>query len=85
MGIYPEKIIFYLYFNSYLYIYIYTFVYIYTFIKYIIIFQFIYIFKDTCNPVFIAAPPTTARTWKQPKCPPTEEWIKMWYIYIMKY
>ena len=29
---------------------------------------------------------TTARTWKQPKCPLTEEWIKqMWYIYTMKY
>ena len=29
---------------------------------------------------------TIARTWKQPKCPLTEEWIKkMWYIYIMEY
>ena len=29
---------------------------------------------------------TIARTWKkQPKCPSTEEWIKMWYIYIMEY
>ena len=28
---------------------------------------------------------TIARTWKQPKCPSTEEWIKkMWYIYIME-
>ena len=27
-----------------------------------------------------------ARTWKQPKCPSTEEWIKkMWYIYTMEY
>ena len=27
-----------------------------------------------------------ARTWKQPKCPSTDEWIKkMWYIYIMEY
>ena len=41
--------------------------------------------KDTCTPVFIAAPPTTARTWRQPICPPTEEWIKMWYVYTMKY
>ena len=24
-------------------------------------------------------------TWKQPKCPLTEEWIKMWYIYTMEY
>ena len=29
---------------------------------------------------------TTAKTWKQPKCPLTEEWIKkVWYIYTMKY
>ena len=29
---------------------------------------------------------TIARTWKQPKCPPTEVWIKkMWYIYTMEY
>ena len=26
-----------------------------------------------------------ARTWKQPKCPSTEEWIKMLYVYIMEY
>ena len=38
--------------------------------------------KDTCTPVFIAALFTIARTWKQPKCPLTDEWIKkMWYIY----
>ena len=24
------------------------------------------------------------RTWKQPKCPSTEEWMKMWYIYTME-
>ena len=42
--------------------------------------------KDTCTPMFIAAPFTIARTWKQPKCPSTEEWIKkMWYIYTMEY
>ena len=29
---------------------------------------------------------TTARTWKQFKCPSTEEWLKkMWYIHIMEY
>ena len=28
---------------------------------------------------------TIASTWKQPRCPSTEEWIKMWYIYIMDY
>ena len=39
--------------------------------------------KDTCPPTFIAALFTIAKTWKQPKCPSTEEWIqKMWYIYI---
>ena len=32
--------------------------------------------KDTCTPVFIAALFTIAKTWKQPKCPSTEEWIK---------
>ena len=36
--------------------------------------------------IFIAALFTIARSWKQPKCPSTEEWIKkMWYIYTMEY
>ena len=36
--------------------------------------------------MFIAALYTIARTWKQPKCPSTEEWIKkMWYLYTMEY
>ena len=36
--------------------------------------------------MFIAALFTTARIWKQPKCPLMEEWIKnMWYIYTMEY
>ena len=36
--------------------------------------------------MFIAALFTTARTWKEPKCPPTDEWIKkMWHIYTMEY
>ena len=36
--------------------------------------------------MFIAAPFKIARTWKQPKCPSTEEWIKkMWYTHIMEY
>ena len=36
--------------------------------------------KDTCTPVFIAALFTIARSWKQPKCPSTDKWIKkMWY------
>ena len=39
-----------------------------------------------CTPMFIAALFTIARTWKQPRCPSTEEWIKkMWYIYTMEY
>ena len=42
--------------------------------------------KDTCTPTFIAALFTIARTWKQPQCPPIDEWIKKsWYIYTMKY
>ena len=42
--------------------------------------------KDTCIPLFIAALFTTARRWKQPRCPSTDEWIKkLWYIYTMKY
>ena len=28
---------------------------------------------------------TIAKTWKQPKCPLTDDWIKMWYIYTMEY
>ena len=36
--------------------------------------------------MFIAALFTIAKTWKQPKCPSTGEWIKkMWYIYAMEY
>ena len=36
--------------------------------------------------MFIAALFTIARTWKQSRCPLTEEWIKTrWYIYTMKY
>ena len=42
--------------------------------------------KDTCTPMFIAALFTIARTWKLPKCPSMEEWIKkMWYIITMEY
>ena len=42
--------------------------------------------KDTCTPMFIAALLTIARSWKQPKCPSTDEWVKrMWYIYTMEY
>ena len=42
--------------------------------------------KDICTPMFIAALFTIARSWKQSKCPSTDEWIqKMWYIYTMEY
>ena len=42
--------------------------------------------KDMCSAMFIAASFVIARTWKQPKCPSTEEWIrKMWYMYTMEY
>ena len=40
--------------------------------------------KDTCTPMFSVALFTIAKTWKQSKCPSTDEWIKkMWYIYVM--
>ena len=42
--------------------------------------------KDTCTPVCTAALFTIARSWKQPKCPSTGEWIEeMWHIYTMEY
>ena len=42
--------------------------------------------KYTCIPVFIATLFTIARTWKQPGCPSTNDWLKkLWYIYSMKY
>ena len=38
--------------------------------------------KDTCTPVFVAAVFIVAKTWKQFKCPLTDEWIKkMWCVY----
>ena len=42
--------------------------------------------KETCTTMFIAALFTIARTWEQPKCPSTDEWMKkMWHIYTMEY
>ena len=38
--------------------------------------------RDACTPMFIAALFIIARTWKQPRCPPADEW---WYIYTMEY
>ena len=41
--------------------------------------------KHTCSTMFIAALFLIARSWKEPRCPSTEEWIqKMWYIYTME-
>ena len=43
--------------------------------------------KTSCTKMFIAALFTElARTWKQPKCPSTDEWVKkMWHIYTKEY
>ena len=42
--------------------------------------------RDTCIPMFIAALFTITRTWKQPRCPLANKWIrKLWYIYTMEY
>ena len=42
--------------------------------------------KDTCTLKVIAAQFTLARTWKQPRCPSTDEWLrKLWYIYTKEY
>ena len=42
--------------------------------------------KDTCTPLFVAAAFTITRTWRQPRCPSTDVWIKkLCYIYTMEY
>ena len=42
--------------------------------------------RDKCTPMFIAALFTIFRTWKQPRCPSADEWIrKLWYIYTIAY
>ena len=42
--------------------------------------------RDTCSPMFITALFIIARTWKQPRCPSADEWIrKPWYLYTMEY
>ncbi|KAF0875541.1 LORF2 protein, partial [Crocuta crocuta] len=42
--------------------------------------------RGTCTPMFIAALSTIAKTWKEPKCPSSDKWIKkMWFIYTMEY
>ena len=39
--------------------------------------------KRTCTPALTAALFTTAKTWKEPKCPWRDEWIKMWFMHTM--
>ena len=42
--------------------------------------------SSVCTPMFIAALFTIARTWKQPRCPSADEWIrKLWHIYTVEY
>ena len=42
--------------------------------------------RDICTPMFISELFTIARTWKQPRCPSSDEWTrKLWYIYTMEY
>jgi hypothetical protein len=42
--------------------------------------------KNTCSTMFIAALFLISRSWKEPRCPSTEEYVqKMWYIYLMEY
>ena len=42
--------------------------------------------RDTCTPMLLAGLFTIAGTWKQPRCPSADEWIrKLWYIYTMEY
>ena len=42
--------------------------------------------RDTCTPMFIVALSTVARTWKLPRCPSADKWIrKLWYMYTMEY
>ena len=42
--------------------------------------------RGMCSPMFITTLFVIARTWKQPRCPSADEWIrKRWYIYTMEY
>ena len=43
------------------------------------------IHRGTCTPMFIVALSTTAKLWKEPNCPSTDKWIKVWFIYTMEY
>ena len=42
--------------------------------------------KNLCTPMFISAPSTIGKIWKQSKCPLVNEWTKkLWHIYTMEY
>jgi len=41
--------------------------------------------REACTPMFTTALVTIAKTWKQPACPLTDEYIKTWYIYTKEY
>ena len=42
--------------------------------------------RDTCTPIFITTLFIIPRTWKQPRCPSADDWIRrLWYIYTMEY
>ena len=42
--------------------------------------------RDTCTPMFITALFIITRTWKQPRCPSANKWIrKLWYVYTIEY
>ena len=41
--------------------------------------------RAICTPMFIAAMATVTKLWKEPRCPSTDEWIKIWFIYTMGY
>ena len=66
--------------NTYIYIQIHIYIHMF-------IYMYLYMdgcwIQDTCTPKFIAPLFTTARTWKQPKCPPTDKWINTTEHYSM--
>ena len=41
--------------------------------------------KKHMHPYVHCSTITIAKTWRQPECPLTDEWIKMWYIYTIEY
>ena len=43
------------------------------------------IHRGTCIPMFIAVLSTIAKLWKEPNCPSTDKWIKVWFIYTAEY